>query len=136
MQLCDEKTIFMQKAIYYVTSLVAARGIVELTDRNLNFQVSALDSSFGLKNVSLDVCTISSVRIAGGNLRPAIIITVADKDYQFVLPNASVLYDHLYVLRNNPVKTFSSTKDSLFECECGKRFSKSYRYCPWCGKKS
>jgi hypothetical protein len=134
-QLCDEKTIFMQKAIYYVTRLVAARGVVELTDLNLNFQVSALDSSFGMKNVSIDVSTISNLRIAGGNLSLAIVVTVADKDYEFVLPKASELYDNIKALRNNPVKTSLFESDSQLVCDCGKKISRVYKYCPWCGKR-
>ncbi len=134
-QLCDEKTIFMQKAIYYVTKLVAARGIVELTDRNLNFQVSALDLSFGIKNISIDVCALSDVRIVGGNLHPAVIVTVVDKEYEFVLPKASELYDHLKALLNNQVKAFSLDYVPAILCDCGKKVNMAYIYCPWCGKK-
>ena len=135
MQLCDEKTIFMQKAIYYVTRLVAARGIVELTDRNLNFQVSALDLSFGIKNISIDVRAISDVRIVGGNLHPTVIVTVVDKEYEFVLPKASELYDHLKALQNNQVKALSLDNDSVIICDCGEKIGMEYKYCPWCGKK-
>lgn len=136
MQVCEEKTIFMQKAIYYVTKLVAARGVLELTDRNLNFQVSNLDSSFGIRSVSIDIDTISDVKIAGGNLNPAVIVTVVDKKYEFVLQKVSEMYDCLKELRKNSVRNvLQAEKNPRFLCECGKEISREYRYCPWCGKR-
>jgi len=134
-QVCEEKTIFMQKAIYYVTKLVAARGVVELTDRNINFQVSNLDSSFGIKSVSIDIDTISDFRIVGGNLKPGVIVTVTTKKYEFVLPKASEMYDCLKVMQKNPTRNILLEDDPKFVCHCGKEINSEYRYCPWCGKK-
>ncbi len=136
MQLCKENTLFMQKAIYYQSRLIAARGIIELTDRNLNFQVSALDSSFGLRNASIDICAISDVTIAGGKVHPAIIVTSVGKRYEFVLSKASELYDLLKTLLKNPVKSVSvSDEVSKISCDCGKTVKGTYSYCPYCGRK-
>lgn len=136
MQLCKENTLFMQKAIYYQSRLIAARGIIELTDRNLNFQVSALDSSFGLRNASIDICTITDVTIAGGNVQPAVVVTSAGKRYEFVLSKASELYDLLKTLLKNPVRSVSASKEvSGITCHCGKMIKNNYTYCPYCGRK-
>ena len=54
LQVSMQTTIFMQKAIYFVSKLIAARGMIELTDRSLNFQVSPLDASFGMKDLTIE----------------------------------------------------------------------------------
>jgi hypothetical protein len=134
LQLSCEKTIFMQKAIYYRTKLLAARGIIELTDRYMNFQVSSLDSKFGIRNLSIDVCSIEDINIRGGNIHPSIVITSGGEDYEFVLSRANILYDKLKALQKDPI-TDVKLKESSSTCECGKLISPAYNFCPWCGKK-
>ncbi len=135
MQVSAEKTIFMQKAIYYVSRILAARGILELTDRNLNFQVSSLDASFGIKDVCIELLSITDVHFTGGDLHPRIVVECGSEKYEFVLSKAQELYDHLKSLLKNPVDFASSTDyDSWVYCECGKSVSSMYNYCPWCGR--
>ncbi|MFO7916239.1 MAG: hypothetical protein R6U43_11200 [Candidatus Krumholzibacteriales bacterium] len=134
MQLSCEKTIFMQKAIYYRTKLLAARGIIELTDRYLNFQVSSLDSKFGIRNLSLDVCSIQEIKIKGGSIHPSVVVKSGDENYEFVLARADELYDKLKSLQKDPVTDVRIRKESLRGCECGKWISPDYRFCPWCGR--
>jgi len=126
----------MQKAIYYVSKPIAARGILELTDRHLYFQVQPFDASFGMKNVSIDVCMISDVSIECGDLHPKVTVTAGDRKHEFVLAKGRELYERLKNLQRNPL---GSTNDSGFasavECECGKSIGGCYRYCPWCGAK-
>lgn len=136
MQLSCEKTIFMQKAIYYRTRLLAARGIIELTDRYLNFQVSSLDSKFGIRNLSIDICSISDVSIRGGNIHPTIVVASGDEDYEFVLARANVLYDKLKALQKDPVTDVKIRKKVPRQCECGKWVSSEYNFCPWCGREN
>lgn len=125
----------MQKAIYYVSKLIAARGIVELTDRHLNFQVSGFDASFGLKGLSIDLCSISDIKIGGGELHPKVVVVCGDKRYEFVLAKAQEFYDDLKELRRNPLRfnLEGCSGDTVIYCDCGKRVSSLYRYCPWCG---
>ena len=66
-QVSNELTLFMQKAIYYVSKPIAARGIIELTDRRLYFQVQPFDASFGIRSISIDVCMITGVSIKCGD---------------------------------------------------------------------
>lgn len=136
MQVSVEKTIFMQKAIYYVSKIIAARGILELTDRCLNFQVSSLDASFGIKDLSIELLSITDVIIAGGDFHPRVIV-VCDRDkYEFVLSRAQELYDLLKKMLQDPVSfNISGLGDSEVFCECGRSVSKAYNYCPWCGKR-
>jgi len=136
LQLSCEKTIFMQKAIYYRTRLLAARGIIELTDRYLNFQVSSLDSKFGIRNLSIDICSIGDVSIRGGNIHPTIVVASGDEDYEFVLARANVLYDKLKALQKDPVTDVKIRKKSPRQCQCGKWVSSEYNFCPWCGRES
>lgn len=134
MQLSCEKTIFMQKAIYYRTKLLAARGIIELTDRYLNFQVSSLDSRFGIRNLSIDVCSIEDIKIKGGSIHPSIVVKSGDENYEFVLARANELYDKLRSLQKDPVTDVRIKKESPSRCQCGKWISQDYRFCPWCGR--
>ncbi len=133
MQVCTETTLFMQKAIYYVSRLIAARGVLEMTDCRLNFQVSNLDSSFGMKGVSIDLATVDDVRIEGGDLHPRVIVC-SGKDYEFVLPKAQELYDQL---KNHCFSSVSSGpangEGPSIVCECGHSVSERYNFCPWCG---
>ena len=123
----------MQKAIYYVSRLIAARGVLEMTDCRLNFQVSNLDSSFGMKGVSIDLATVDDVRIEGGDLHPRVIVC-SGKDYEFVLPKAQELYDQL---KNHCFSSVSSGpangEGPSIVCECGHSVSERYNFCPWCG---
>ena len=125
----------MQKAIYYRSRLLASRGVIELTDRNLNFQVSSLDSSFGMKNLSIDICSISEVTIAGGNVHPSVVVIAGEKRYEFVLSKASELYDKLKALKDDPLNSVSNVGLESSRCPCGKVISSEYTYCPWCGSK-
>lgn len=135
MQVCTETTLFMQKAIYYVSRLIAARGVLELTDCRLNFQVSHLDSSFGMRGVSIDLATVDDVRIEGGDLHPRVIVC-SGKDYEFVLPKAQELYDHLKACCFSSVSSEAGEeKGSSSMCGCGHSVSDRYNFCPWCGSK-
>lgn len=133
MQVCAEKTIFMQKAIFYVSRLIAARGVLELTDCHLNFTVAHLDSSFGMKSVSIDLATVDDVRIEGGDLHPRVIIS-SGKRYEFVLSKAQELYDHLKQRCCSSV-TVAARDDRVWErvCECGRPVDSMFLFCPWCG---
>jgi hypothetical protein len=125
----------MQKAIYYVSRLMAARGVLEMTDRRLNFQVSNFDSSFGLKGVSIDLATVDNVRIEGGDLHPRVIVC-SGKNYEFVLPKAQELYDLLKQLCFSSVTTSTEGEEgAIIICECGLSVSGQYNFCPWCGSK-
>ena len=134
MHVCSEKTIFMQKAIFYVSRLIAARGILELTDCRLNFQVSQLDSSFGFKSVSIDLATIDEVTIRGGDLHPRVIVS-SGRRYEFVLSRAQELYEHLKLLCCSSVTAPQGAGIGNCDavCRCGRPVDESFVYCPWCG---
>ena len=134
MQVSMQTTIFMQKAIYFVSKLIAARGMIELTDRSLNFQVSPLDASFGMKDLTIDLCHISDLRIEGGEIHPKVVV-IADKKHEFVLSKGQELYDRLRDLMNDPLKYDAEGQSELGRryCSCGKQVNQIYRYCPWCG---
>ena len=134
MQVSTEKTVFMQKAIYFVSRLIAARGIIELTDRSLNFQVSPLDASFGMKDLSIDLCHISDLKIEGGEIHPKVAV-IADKKHEFVLSKGQELYDELRELLRDPLKydKEESASPAVSFCACGGKIDRLYRYCPWCG---
>jgi hypothetical protein len=129
-----ETTIFMQKAIYFVSKLIAARGMVELTDRTLNFQVSPLDASFGMKDLTIDLCHISDLKIEGGEIHPKVVV-IADKKHEFVLSKGQELYDRLRELMTDPLKYDSARQAELGRkyCSCGKQVNQIYLFCPWCG---
>jgi hypothetical protein len=125
----------MQKAIYFVSKPIAARGMLELTDRSLNFQVFPFDASFGIKSVSIDVCSIQDVSIERTDLHPKVIVT-AGKRYEFILSKGQELYDRLAEIRRNPLGQRVDEGDSrAVACRCGKRVSGDYTYCPWCGER-
>jgi len=125
----------MQKAIYFVSKPIAARGMLELTDRCLHFQVFPFDASFGMKNISIDVCTIVDVSIERGDLHPKITVT-ADRKYEFVLSKGQELFDRLKEIRKNPLgQRANGDLSSEIVCSCGKSASSLYYYCPWCGMK-
>jgi len=133
LQVSTEQTIFMQKAIYFVSRLIAARGIIELTDRSLNFQVSPLDASFGMKDLSIDLCHISDLKIEGGDIHPKVAV-IADKKHEFVLSKGQELYDKLRELMKDPLKyDMETSSPSTRFCACGGKIDEIYRYCPWCG---
>jgi hypothetical protein len=135
LQLTNETTIFMQKAIYFVSKLIAARGMLELTDRCLYFQVFPFDASFGIRSVSIDVCTIVDVCIERGDLHPRIVVT-ADKRYEFALSKGQELYDRLKEIRKDPLgQKRESDFASEIVCSCGKSTNSLHAYCPWCGAK-
>jgi len=131
--LCAEQTIFMQKAIYYVSRLIAARGVLEMTDCRLNFTVAHLDSSFGLKGVSIDLATVDDVAIERGDLHPRVIVS-SGKRYEFVLSKAQELYDLLKERCCSSV-TASHRDEGVWErvCECGRPVDGMFAFCPWCG---
>ena len=135
LQVCTETTVFMQKAIYYVSRLIAARGVLEMTDCRLNFQVSHLDSSFGMRGVSIDLATVDDVRIEGGDLHPRVIVC-SGKEYEFVLPKAQELYDNLKQRCFSSVTTEEEADgDISVSCACGHSVSDSFNFCPWCGSR-
>jgi hypothetical protein len=125
----------MQKAMYFVSKPIAARGMLELTDRRLYFQVFPFDASFGIRNVDIDVCSITNVTIERGDLHPRVIV-VANRKHEFVLSKGQELYDRLVEIRRNPLGQ-KSNGDHACEtaCTCGKRVSSLFEYCPWCGAK-
>lgn len=137
MQVSHEKTIFMQKAIYFVSKLIAARGIIELTDRCINFQVSPLDASFGMKNLSIDLCSVTGVTIEERELRPKVIITASENRFEFILANGRELHDKVKQLVRNPLTcdVADDADQSTSCCSCGKNASSLYLFCPWCGKR-
>lgn len=133
MQVCSEKTIFMQKAIYYVSRLIAARGVLELTDCRLNFTVAQLDSSFGLRNVSIDLATVDDLRIEGGDLHPRVIVT-SGKRYEFVLSKAQELYDQLKLRCCSSIAGApAGGRPAQQLCDCGRPIDAEFLFCPWCG---
>ena len=135
MQVCTETTIFMQKAIYYVSRLIAARGVLELTDCHLNFQVSHLDSSFGMRGVCIDIATVDNVKIEGGDLHPRVIVS-SGRDYEFVLPKAQELYDHLKRLCFSSVTSELEPDEGVTVlCGCGHSVTERFNFCPWCGSR-
>ncbi len=120
----------------YVTKLIAARGILELTDRRLCFQVFPFDASFGIKNVSLELCMITGVGIEAGDIHPRVVVSSSQgRRYEFVLPKGQELYDRLRDLVRNPLEN-PGASGSFDVCDaCGKAVSGLYHFCPWCGAK-
>lgn len=137
MHVNTEVTVFMQKAIYYVSRLMAARGVVEMTDRSLNFEVSTLDSAFGIRDVSIDLSTLIDVRIECGDLHPRIIVTAACGKYEFVLSRGQELYDRLREHLHDPSFALGAGTGTAvtLKCECGSEINSLYRFCPWCGSR-
>lgn len=130
----------MQKAILYVSKLIAARGVLELTDRRLCFQVSSFDASFGMKSVSIDLCSISKVAMECGDLHPRVVVSCGERSYEFVLSKGQELYDRVRDLMRDPLRSALEHECASEAAEsscaaCGKRASDLYRYCPWCGAK-
>lgn len=139
MQVYTEVTVFMQKAIYYVSRLIAARGVLELTDRKLNFEVAAFDSSFGIKNVSLEISEVREVNIECGDLHPRIVLITDLDKYEFVLSRGQELYDKLKSLISKPAgddpQSTESDLDLTLMCKCGREVNSIFRFCPWCGSR-
>ncbi len=125
----------MQKAIYYVSKPIAARGMLELTDRCLHFQVFPFDASFGIKSVTIGVDSITNVTIEKGDLHPKISV-FAERKYEFVLSKGQELYDRLKELQRNPLLQGQDGEipDTL-GCPCGRKVDNVFQFCPWCGKK-
>jgi hypothetical protein len=129
----------MQKAIYYVSKPIAARGMLELTDRCLYFQVFPFDASFGIKNVTIGVDAITDVTIEKGDLHPKISV-MAERKYEFVLSKGQQLYDRLKELQRNPLQQgldqgLDGEIHDKLDCSCGRRVENIFHFCPWCGKK-
>lgn len=127
----------MQKAIYYCSRLIAARGVLELTDRMLNFEVSSLDASFGIKNVSVDLTDVTDIRIEAGDLNPRVVLCTVARNYEFVLSGGQELYDRLRDLVATPGEIAMRRDRALLTltCNCGREIDAHYRFCPWCGTK-
>ncbi len=136
MQVSTENTLFMQKAIYYLSRIIAARGVIEVTDRKINFQVSSLDCSFGINDLSIDICSVKDVSLAGGDFHMKVVVITEEKDYEFVLSKGKEFYDLLNRLCRDPVGESMHGGGEMNECECGCKINSNYRYCPWCGKKN
>jgi len=135
LQLSNETTLFMQKAIYYVSKPIAARGMLELTDRCLHFQVFPFDASFGIKSVTIGVDSITNVTIEKGDLHPKISV-FAERKYEFVLSKGQELYDRLKELQRNPLQQGrDSVSPDRLDCPCGRKVENVFHFCPWCGKK-
>ena len=135
MQLSNETTLFMQKAIYYVSKPIAARGMLELTDRCLYFQVFPFDASFGIKSISIDVVAITDVTIEKGDLHPKVSV-IAERKYEFVLSKGQQLCDRLKELRRNPLQQDRDGETpKKLDCSCGRSVESIFRFCPWCGEK-
>ena len=135
MQATSETTLFMQKAMYFVSKPIAARGMLELTDRCLYFQVFPFDASFGIKNIEIDVCAITDVSVQRGDLHPRVVI-VAGRRYEFVLSKGQELFERLREIRRNPLG--QKVKDDPaceIACSCGRSASSLFEFCPWCGAK-
>jgi hypothetical protein len=114
---------------------MAARGMLELTDRRLYFQVFPFDASFGIKNVDIDVCSITDVSIERGDLHPRVIVT-AERRHEFVLSKGQELYDRLVEIRKNPLGQNTNNEHACeIACSCGRSVSSLFEYCPWCGSK-
>jgi hypothetical protein len=114
---------------------MAARGVLEMTDCRLNFQVSNLDSSFGMRGVSIDLATVDDIRIEGGDLHPRVIVC-SGKDYEFVLPKAQELYDLLKKsCFSSSVSPAVDAEGPTVICGCGNAVSELYNFCPWCGSR-
>lgn len=134
MQVTNEITLFMQKAIYYVSKPMAARGMLELTDRRLLFQVFPFDASFGIKSLAIDLAAITGVEIAAGDLHPRIIVHAGARTYEFMLSKGQELYDRLKTLSRDPLgQAPMNGADGEIICTCGKAVDSRYHYCPWCG---
>ncbi len=135
MHVNTEITVFMQKAIFYVSRLIAARGVVEMTDRSLNFEVSSLDSSFGIRDLSICLSTILDVRIECGDLHPRIIVIAENGKFEFVLSRGQELYDRLRDFIHNPILPGDNCPKTgvTLKCRCGREINSMYRFCPWCG---
>jgi hypothetical protein len=135
LQLSNETTLFMQKAIYYVSKPIAARGMLELTDRYLHFQVFPFDASFGIKSISIDVVSITGVTIEKGDLHPKVIV-IAERKYEFMLSKGQQLYDRLKELQRNPFQQgWDGETPEKLDCSCGKSVESAFHFCPWCGTK-
>ena len=126
----------MQKAIYFVSKPIAARGMLELTDRSLHFQVFPFDASFGLKSISIDVCSITDVAIELGDLHPRVVVVADNKKYEFVLSKGRELHSRLREITRNPLgQKRDGETCSEITCSCGKSASSLYTFCPWCGSR-
>jgi hypothetical protein len=125
----------MQKAIYFVSKLIAARGIIELTDRCINFQVSPLDASVGMKNLSIDLCSITDISLEERELRPKVVVESAGRTYEFIFANGREFAAKIHQLLRDPLTTDLAEDDdsSTLLCSCGNRVSALYHFCPWCG---
>jgi hypothetical protein len=136
-QVSSEKTIFMQKAIYFVSKLIAARGIIELTDRCINFQVSPLDASFGMKNLSIDLCSITDICLEARELRPKVVVTAGGRRHEFIFSNCLEFGTKIRQMLADPLTCrMTGVKDQAdVDCTCGRKVSALYQYCPWCGQK-
>lgn len=126
----------MQKAIYYVSKPIAARGMLELTDRRLLFQVFPFDASFGIKNLAIDITAITGVDIENGDIHPRVVILADGRRHEFMLSKGQELFDHLRPLVRNPLGQMQTLPgEPETRCTCGKIVNVQFIYCPWCGSK-
>ena len=134
MHISNETTLFMQKAIYYVSKPVAARGMLELTDRRLLFQVFPFDASFGIKSLSIDITAIRGIEIQTGDIHPRLVVDTNERRHEFMLSKGRELYGCLKPLVGDPLgQEPTPPEGSEISCRCGKTADVRYAYCPWCG---
>lgn len=136
MHISNETTLFMQKAIYYVSKPIAARGMLELTDRRLLFQVFPFDASFGIRNLSIELTAVVGVDLSTGDIHPRVIIDTSDRRHEFMLPKGHELYERLRPLVSvAPPPRGTAPEGRETACACGKAVNAGFAYCPWCGSR-
>jgi hypothetical protein len=87
-----------------------------------------------MKDLFIDLCHISDLKIEGGEIHPKVAV-IADKKHEFVLSKGQELYDRLRELMRDPLKydVENGSAPAVKFCECGGKVDAMYRYCPWCG---
>jgi len=134
LHISTETTLFMQKAIYYVSKPVAARGMLELTDRRLLFQVFPFDASFGIRSLSIDITAIRGIEIKAGDIHPRLVVDTNERRHEFMLSKGRELYDYLKPLVGDPLGQERMPPETPeISCGCGKAADARFAFCPWCG---
>jgi len=60
-----------------------------------------------------------------------------DARHEFVLARGQELYDHLRASQRDPLGAARGEREgeAARTCECGKKVSSLYLFCPWCGRR-